>query len=181
MGIDPAPRVFMRVSAVLQGRLERRKRAILEDLAELERVAESASLASLFGPNSFPESHRFAALSVVSDEAGFETFINCCHRCFVESIEAFGRHLRKSDYFWAGIRAAYPSLHDALHRVRVYRHQRMHIKLNPGVEASLQRFLKQDLESREPAGVEDLWFLLQQATLDAMFNALQIELSRLGQ
>lgn len=56
----------------------------------------------------------------------------------------------------------------------------MHIKLNPGVEEALQRFLKQDLEAREPAGVEDLWFLLQQATLDALFNALQIELSRLG-
>jgi AAA ATPase-like protein len=160
--------------------LDRRKRAILDDLAELERVAESAGLASLFGPNSFPESHRFSSLSVVADEAGFEIFINCCHRCFVEAIEAFGRHLRKSDYFWTEIRAAYPSLQEALHRIRVYRHHRMHIKLNPGVEAALERFLKQDLESREPAGIDDLWFLLQQATLDAMFNGLQVELSRLG-
>ena len=160
--------------------LEGRKRAILEDFAELERISESAGSASLFGPNSFPESHRFASIGVVSDEASFETFINCCHRCFVESIEAIGKHFKKSDYFWTEIRAAYPSLQEALHRIRVYRHQRMHIKLNPGVEAALQRFLKQDLESREPANVDDLWFLLQQATLDALFNALQVELSRLG-
>ncbi len=160
--------------------LERRKRAILDDLAELERVAEAASLPSLFGPNSFQESHRFAALAVVASETDFEAFINCCHRCFVESIEAFGRHLTKADYFWSDIKIAYPALQDALHRVRVYRHQRMHIKLNPGVEQALQRFLRQDLEAREPAGVDDLWFLLQQATLDAMFNALQIELARLG-
>ncbi|SOE49641.1 AAA family ATPase [Orrella dioscoreae] len=160
--------------------LERRKAAILEDLSELERVSEAASLPSLFGPNSIPESHRFAALTVVTNEADFEAFINCCHRCFVESVEAFGKHQRRSDYFWSDVRASYPSLHEAFHRVRVYRHQRMHIKLNPGVEEALQRFLKQDLEAREPAGVEDLWFLLQQATLDALFNALQIELSRLG-
>lgn len=162
------------------GWLDRRKGSILDDVPELERVAETLSLPSLFGPNSFPESHRFAGLSVVSDEADFESFINCCHRCFVESIEAFGKHHRRTDYFWSDIRAAYPSLHEALHRIRVYRHCRMHIKLNPGVEQALQRFLKQDLESREPAGVDDLWFLLQQATLDSLFNALQIELSRLG-
>lgn len=160
--------------------LERRKQAILDDLAELERVGEANSLPSMFGPNSFPESHRFATIRVVTDESDFETFINCCHRCFVESIEAFGRHVGKTEYFWVTIKAAYPSLQDALHRIRVYRHQRMHIKLNPGVEQVLQRFLKQDLEAREPIGVDDLWFLLQQATLDAMFNALQIELSRLG-
>lgn len=160
--------------------LERRKVAILEDLSELERVAEAASLPSLFGPNSIPESHRFAALTVVASEADFEAFINCCHRCFVESIEAFGKHQQRTNYFWSDVRVSYPSLHDAFHRVRVYRHQRMHIKLNPGVEEALQRFLKQDLEAREPAGVEDLWFLLQQATLDALFNALQIELSRLA-
>ena len=160
--------------------LERRKRAILEDFTELERISESTGRASLFGPNSFPESHRFASVSVAADEASFETFINCCHRCFVESIEAIGKHLKKSNYFWDEIRVAYPSLQEALHRIRVYRHQRMHIKLYPSAEAALQRFLRQDLESREPTDVDDLWFLLQQATLDALFNSLQVELSRLG-
>lgn len=160
--------------------LDRRKKSILDDIPELERVGEAASLPSLFGPNSFPESHRFALLPVVTSEADFEGFINCCHRCFVESVEAYGRHQKKPDYFWSDIRGAYPSLQEALHRIRVYRHQRMHIKLNPGVEQALQRFLRQDLEARQPAGVEDLWFLLQQATLDAMFNGLQIELSRLS-
>lgn len=160
--------------------LERRKRAILEDFAELERISESLGLTSLFGPNSFPESHRFATLGVVVDEASFEVFINCCHRCFVESIEAIGQHYKKSKYFWEEIRTAYPSLQEALHRIRVYRHERMHIKLKPNVEAALQRFLRQDIESREPNDVDDLWFLLQQATLDALFNALQFELSKLG-
>ena len=160
--------------------LERRKQAILDDLAELQRSAESESLPALFGPNSFPESHKFADLRVVKDEASFSVFINCCHRCFVESIEAFGKHIHKANYFWGEIRVTYPSLQEALHRIRVYRHEQMHIKLNLNVEAALQRFLRQDLEAREPAQIDELWFLLQQATLDALFNALQIELSRIG-
>lgn len=160
--------------------LERRKQAILDDMAELQRAAELDSLPALFGPNSFPESHKFAALDVVNDEPGFSVFINICHRCLVESIEAFGKHSGKSDYFWKDIGSTFPSLQEALHRIRVYRHQQMHIRLNPNVEAALQRFLRQDLEAREPAHTDELWFLLQQATLDALFNALQIELSRVG-
>ena len=56
----------------------------------------------------------------------------------------------------------------------------MHIWLNLEVEKALQRFLKQDLEGREPRNVENLWFVLQQASLDALLNALQVELARLS-
>ena len=160
--------------------IERRKKAILEDMTEIQRLAVVGKLPSLFGPNSFPESHRFAALPIASDEASFESFINCCHRCFVESIDAYGNHQKLKSYFWEDIRQSYPALHEVLHKVRIYRHHRMHIRLNPEVEAALQRFLKQDLEGREPRNVDDLWFLLQQSTMDALFNALQVELSRLS-
>jgi hypothetical protein len=56
----------------------------------------------------------------------------------------------------------------------------MHIRLMPAVEQALQRFLKQDLEDREPRNVDDIWFVLQQASLDALLNSLQVELARLG-
>jgi hypothetical protein len=160
--------------------LERRKHAIIDDFNQVQRLAKAGSLPSLFGPNSFPESHRFAVLDVVNDETTFESFINCCNRCFVESIESYGRHQSKNNYFWEEIKQSYPALQDALHRIKVYRHQRMHIRLNPAVEIALQRFIKQDLESREPRNVDDLWFLLQQATLDALLNALQVEISKLS-
>ena len=145
--------------------IARRKNAVIEDFTEIQRLATVASLPSLFGPNSFPESHRFAAISVVTDEASFESFANCCNRCFVESIEAYGIHQSKAKYFWNEIRQSYPALHEALHRLKIYRHHRMHIRLNPEVEKALQRFLKQDLEGREPRNVENLWFVLQQASV----------------
>jgi len=160
--------------------LKRRINSIIDDFFELQRLITASSKPSLFGPNSFPESHRFASIEIAIDEAGFEAFINCCNRCFVEAIENYGKHQGKKNYFWEETKDSYPTLHYALHRIKIYRHQRMHIRLEPGVEAALQKFISQDLENREPRNVEELWFVLQQATLDALLNSLQVEISRLG-
>lgn len=160
--------------------LTRRINAIITDMGEIQRLAVPNSRPSLFGPNSFPESHRFVRVSVASDENAFEAFINCCNRCFVESIESYGTHINNSRYFWTEIARSYPALWSALHRVKVYRHNRMHIRLKPDVERALRNFLTQDLEGRDPGQVDDLWFVLQQAVLDAMLAGLQVEISRLG-
>jgi len=160
--------------------LKRRINAILSDMSELQRLASQGSLPSLFGPNSFQEEHRFAALLVVSNETDFEGFINCCNRCFVESIEVFGSHLHKAQYFWNDVKQAYPAFWDALNRIKVYRHNRMHIRLRPDVQRVLQGCLDHDLEGRVPHQVEDLWFVLQQSVLDGLLAGLQSEISRLG-
>lgn len=160
--------------------LTRRTNAIITDMGEVQRLATLNSKPSLFGPNSFPESHRFAQVSVAADESTFESFINCCNRCFVESIESFGTHINKPRYIWTEIASSYPALWDALHRIKVYRHNRMHIRLKPDVEKVLRNFLNRDLEGREPRQVDDLWFVLQQAVLDAMLAGLQVEISKLG-
>ena len=160
--------------------LKRRTIAIIMDMGEIQRLATLNSRPSLFGPNSFPESHRFAQVSVASDENGFESFINCCNRCFVESIESFGAHINKPKYFWKEVASAFPALFDALHRIKVYRHNRMHIRLKPDVEQVLRDYLQRDLEGRDPRHVDDLWFVLQQAVLDALLAGLQVEISKLG-
>lgn len=160
--------------------LSRRTNAIITDIGEVHRLAELNTMPSLFGPNSFPESHRFAKLSVVLDENGFESFINCCNKCFVESIEIYGSHIHKPKYFWEEILSTYPALWDALNRIKVYRHNRMHIQLKPNVERALCKYLSQDLEGREPRQVDDLWFVLQQTVLDALLAGLQVEISKFG-
>lgn len=157
-----------------------RTKATIDDFGEVQRLARILELPALFGPNSFPESHKFASLSVVATESEFESFINCCNRCFVESIEAFGAHQKKPKYFWEEVKNTYPALHQALQRIKVYRHNRMHLRLQPSVEATVLSFMNQDLEGRDPRNVDDLWFVLQQCTLDALLNALQVELTRLS-
>jgi hypothetical protein len=88
--------------------------------------------------------------------------------------------MNKPRYFCTDIASSYPALSDALHRIKVYRHNRMHIRLKPDVEKVLRDFLNRDLEGREPRQVDDLWFVLQQAVLDALLAGLQVEISKLG-
>jgi hypothetical protein len=160
--------------------LKERVGAILRDFPEVERGARTAGLTPLFGPNSFPESYKFANLVVVRSEVEFENMMNVCNRCFVESIEQYGRSVKNENYFWRDIRSNYPTLWDALHRVKTYRHNRVHLRLNQNAEISLKDYVKRDLEGREPGTVEDVWFVLQQCVLDGLLIGLQSEISRLS-
>lgn len=160
--------------------LQRRLEQILADLRELERLAGIAGLTGLYGPNSVPESHRLITQKAVTTRDDFGNFINAYNICLVEGIESYGAHLTKKAYFWKDVRKEYPRLFDALHRIKVYRHKRFHMALDPGVEGSYKEFLRKDLEGRAPSQVEDLWFVLQQCVLDGLHSSLQAEISRLG-
>ncbi|MEW9307547.1 AAA family ATPase [Labrys neptuniae] len=149
-------------------------------LDDLHRLGTSGNLPTLFGPNKYPESHKFMALKPAQNQGDLQLFLNVCNRCLVESIEAYGKSIANKNYFWETIRTAYPSLHQSLHRIKVYRHNEFHIELNEAVDAVYRDFLRQDLEGRNPTSVHDVWFTLQQAVLDSLWNALQIELSRYG-
>ena len=135
---------------------------------------------SRFGPNSYPESHRFFDLEIVSNETDFATFVNTCNRCFVESIESYGRSINKSHYFWEEIKSTYPALSMALRRIKIYRHNRVHIKLVNGAPDELHLFLSRDLAGRSPGGVPELWFQLQQCVLDDLLVGAFVEADRLA-
>ncbi len=152
---------------------------IIDDLRALERRIEVKQQQQLFGPNSFSEADKLAALKAVNDNQGFEHFINVMNRCLVESIERFGQHDGKQNYFWE-LKDSYPALHLALERIKVYRHNSMHLYLKPQFEEKLASFLKHDLQDKRPNEVADFWFVLQQRVLDNLFAAIQIESSRLG-
>lgn len=160
--------------------LKRRIEAIDSQFGELQRLIARGSAPALFGPNSYPESHKFHNVPLCGTENEFAIFINVCHRCFVESIEAVGRELQATEYLNRNIRGHFPALFDALYRIKLYRHHRAHLKLYPHVEAEVKRFLVSDLEGRSPGQVEDVWFVLQQCVLDALLTALITEADRLG-
>ena len=91
---------------------------------------KNADKPKLFGENSFPEAEKFAELGPVASENQFEVFFNTCNRCFVESIENYGKSIGDDKYFWDEIKKAYPSLFNILHRIKVYRHYNDHLSLN---------------------------------------------------
>lgn len=160
--------------------IKKRTQDIDASFSDLQRTAKSDGAPLLFGPNNYPESHNFINLTAVKDLEALQSFLNVCNRCFVESIEIYGRSIGKDGYFWADIKSAYPRLHNSLHRIKVYRHNEFHLELNDSVDAAYRQFLRQDLENREPANVSELAFTLQQAVLDSLWNNLQVELSRYG-
>jgi hypothetical protein len=159
--------------------IDRRLDSLLHDLRLLERRVELKKLPALFGPNSFPEADKLRGLGEVQDEKDFAHFINVMNRCLVESIEKFGQHEKRPSYFW-DLKATYPALHQALDRIKVYRHNAVHLMLGPQAEEKFAYFLREDLEGRRPSEVPEVWFLLQQRVLDALFAAIQVEAARLA-
>jgi len=154
--------------------------SINSNLDALQSAIERYSLPPLFGALSYPESHKFFSASPCTNENEFANFMNICNRCFVESMETYGKSIGKDKYFWSNIVTEYKSLGDALKRIKLYRHHRVHIRLNPRVDAELNNYLNIDLEGRNPSQVADLWFVLQQCVLDGLLVGILTELDRIS-
>lgn len=155
-----------------------RTRSISRELRTLAKEIKKATLPLLFGFGDFPEAERFSSIQPVTDNESFVVFINICNRCFVESLESFGRSEGSNNYFWTTIKTTYPDLWSALQRIKVYRNNDLHLELNTQVELELKRYLDMDLEGKSISQVRDPWFALQQAVLDELMLSIQYELTR---
>ncbi|WP_139831325.1 MULTISPECIES: ATP-binding protein [unclassified Pseudomonas] len=155
-----------------------RSRTISRELRTLTKEIKKASLPSLFGFGDFPEAERFSNIQPATDNESFVVFINICNRCFVESVESFGKSQNDSNYFWKTIKTTYPDLWSALHRIKVYRNNDLHLVLNTQVETQLKNYLDLDLEGKSISQVREPWFALQQAVLDELMLSIQYELAR---
>jgi hypothetical protein len=155
-------------------------KSIITDIGFLEDLIQEKKLASLFGPNSFAEEHQFCQLQVVSDRANFGDFLNTCNRCFIESIDNYGKSILRKDYFWKDIKDNYPSLWIPLYRIKVYRHNYVHRILKDKFFKDFMDFINTDLEGQSPSEVKDLPFVLQQCVLEGLLTGIQIESNKLS-
>lgn len=160
--------------------LEKRVQSVLREIRFLERLIQKLGTPILFGTNSFPEADKFASIELCQSAGDFVTFINVCYRCFVESIDNYGKSIGKPDYFWKDFKNFYPGLWYALQRIRLYRHDFFHLELKSNVNSSLLEYLEVDLEGNAPSKVNDLHFWLQQCVLDGLLTGIQIESQRLA-
>lgn len=153
--------------------VEQRIKSIIRDIRLLETAILSGQLPLLFGNNSFPEAEKFASLTVVANRMEFENFFNVCNRCFVESIENYGKSIGKNNYFWTDIKNQYKSLFETLHRMKVYRHSADHLQLQPQVAQNYQKFWQEDTEGMSDEN--ECYFCIQQRLLESFLTNLQIE------
>jgi len=156
--------------------LNQRKKAICQDFRQLEKAIDNSGQIKLFGPNSFPEADKFSDIQLCVNKADFTNFINIMNRCFVESIECYGRSILKSDYFWNDVKKTYRGLWHALNRIKTYRNEEVHLKTTNKHNSTLKEYLEIDLEKQSPGKTDDLYFRLQQTTLDGLFTGIQIEI-----
>ena len=160
--------------------LARRIEEIVTDVRVLERISKKNGGVPIFGSTSFPEADRFKEIEIVKTKSQFVSFINICNRCFVESIDLYGKSIGNDKYFWNDIKAKYPSLHSTLHRIRVYRNESDHLELNKSVNEKYLEFLQEDLEGKAPSQVDDFYFILQQRILDGLLYNTQVEITRIS-
>lgn len=159
--------------------LTKRKKSITTDLRLLETAMKQAGTPQLFGPNSFPRADYFANIMVVETEDQFAQFIDTCNKCFVESVEIYGQSIGNNKYYWQDIKTAYPGLWYALQRIKIYRHDNLHLMLTKQVSKELLAYVKQDLEGKQPSSVRDCYFILQQCVLDGLLTGIQIEIGNI--
>lgn len=155
-----------------------RMKSIVRDIRQLEAAIRNSSTPKLFGENSFPEAEKFAAIRPVYSESSFENFFNICNKCFVESIENYGKSIGKEKYFWTDIKMTYPTLHAVLHRAKVYRHSQDHLKLKPEIAKKYQEFWKEDTFGISDS--DEQRFVIQQKFLEQFLSAIQVELSEIS-
>jgi len=160
--------------------LKRRIEEIITDIRVLERIIDKNNGAQIFGVSSFPEADRFQSISVVETKDQFVSFINICNRCFVESIDRYGKSIGNSAYFWNEIKNSYPSLFRVLHKIRVYRNESDHLELNTAVNDQYVYYINEDLEGKSPSQVEELYYVLQQRVLDELLYSSQLEIGRIS-
>lgn len=159
--------------------LEKRKSSVIHDLHLLERIIQQKGGPQLFGPNSFPQADEFICISVVETEKHFKDFIDICNKCFVESIENYGKSIGEKRYYWIQIKGVYPGMWQALHRIKMYRHDNLHLLLTEQASRELLEYLNQDLEGKNLASIKESYFILQQCVLDGLLTGIQIEISNL--
>ncbi len=158
--------------------ITQRMKSIIRDMRQLETAIRSSNSIKLFGENSFPEAEKFAAIVPVNSEPSFESFFNICNKCFVESIENYGKSIGKRDYFRNEIKTAYPSLQAVLQRAKVYRHSQDHLALNPSVAQKYREFWSCDTQ-----GITDpneQLFVIQQKFLEDFLASIQIEIASIS-
>lgn len=156
--------------------LERRRRSIISEFKALLRAIASKGLPSPYDGEFLPEADRIAAVAVADSWSGFHSFIVELNLALVETID----RLKGSKYFFGPLRSDFPTLFHSLSRIRVYRNNSEHLRLNRVVESVFNQYILVDLMGKRLSDYEEPWFVLQQIVLDELFVSIQIELSKLS-
>ena len=156
--------------------LHQRIANISKEFTQLDRLVRKTNGTLLFGSNSFPEGVELQNSTVVKNQSDFSYFINTLNRCFVESIQKYGKDQNINNFFHGTIKSEYINLWEVLYRIKVYRHDHDHLHLNIPTTEQYLIFLKEDFENKSFSEINDPYFVLQQRLLDRLLLGLRREI-----
>lgn len=149
---------------------------IVTDLRSLLQTL-SPGVRSPFGGRSVPDSDLITDIEPVTSEGEYQAFITRMYKALYENT-AKGYPDRGS--FFKEFKEDWPDLFNAINRIRVYRDYSLHLDVSEGTKVTYLKYLEVDLGSPDPSALPDGWFALQQAVLDELLYAVQVEAAKRG-
>lgn len=150
-----------------------RIRIIIEALRDFENNVRFYKMPELYGINSFPEAEKLLLIPVASDHQSFATFINTLYRCFVESINNFGKSRSITNYLDAVIQKDYPILYRTLDKIKEYRNGQDHLLLTDYHQKKFSEYIQEDLENF--SDIKEKYFCIQQKLIIELITSIHAE------
>ena len=154
--------------------------ALVKDFRHLNDAARESLGYYLFTGETVSRPEDFIAASNAVSLSSFKSFLSTLNMLVNENIDLAGKKQKHKSFFFGWLKDNMPSLFDALHRLRIYRHALHHDRLLPDVEGARRHYLERDLDQVKEDFSDDELLILQQILLDELFLALQDEISRLA-
>lgn len=150
----------------ISDRIARDLRGVLQSIPK--------SSPSPFGARGVPDLDIWTNVAVVSSRAEFEGFISICYKVMYENVV---RHMPQQHDFEGWFKGEWPAFYDSLRRIKCYRDFTHHIDVSETTRKRFDAYLIVDLGGRDPDSVPEGWFAMQQAVLDELLYAIQVEAS----
>ncbi len=158
--------------------LKQRVDIIISTLRDLEKSIHSCNGAELYGVNSFAEAEKLKTVPIAKDEQTFSSFINVFYRCFIESINNYGKSINSSQYLQTTIASTYPVLARTFDKIKEYRNEQDHILLTDFHKKKLNEYLAEDLEPLD--NKTDKYFCIQQKIIIELITSIHSEATNLN-
>lgn len=151
------------------------KRVVSDFRALLQALPKE--VISPFGSRSVPDSDLIVGIDVVSTEGEYQVFITKMYKALYENVS---KGYPDKGAFFQSFKDDWPKLFEAINRIRVYRDYSLHLDVSDGTRSSYFRYLDIDIGAVDPSAVADGWFALQQAVMDELLYAVQVESAKRG-
>ncbi len=123
--------------------------------------------------STIPEVYALNELPLASNQDKFKIFVTVLNKSFVEVIDDWGRANGRRSYFWQDFKTNYPDLQKALDRIRVYRNDANHFKLNDQNKKKYFDFLDEDIDGALPQFIPNSYLILQHKILSELEKVLR--------